>query len=156
MVKHFRDCLEIGDCCQWLSVSNETLWLLWDWRETSISFPTAAFFCPRSKSCSDRVLDFAHTQPRGVRGRTGQSWGVGRQMPVQSPTGGKSFYSWREGAVSRNSTVSSDSHLEIGHWGSDQHHLVLSTVSLQFQGQHAPISLRPVLRIVTAYVTATV
>ena len=74
-------------------------------------------------------------------------------MPVQSPTGGKSFYSWREGAVSRNSTVS---HLEIGHWGSDQHHLVLSTVSLQFQGQPAPISLRPVLRIVTAYVTATV
>ena len=47
-------------------------------------------------------------------------------------------------------------HLEIGHRGSDQCHLVLSTVSLQFQGQHAPISLRLVLRIVTAFLMATV
>ena len=39
---------------------------------------------------------------------------------------GKSFYRWREGAAWRNSTVSSDSHLEIGHaviWWSDQRHL---------------------------------
>ena len=89
----------------------------------------------------------------------GAGWGrvegwEGRCLSKVQP-GGKSFYRWREGAVGRNSTVSSDSHLEIGHWGSDQHHLVLSTVSLQFQGM-LPISLRPVLRIVTAYVTATV
>ena len=44
------------------------------------------------------------------------------------------FYSWREGATCRNSIVSSDSYLEIGHWWSDQQHLVLSTVNLQFYG----------------------
>ena len=33
--------------------------------------------------------------------------------------------------------------------------IVLSTVSLQFQGWFVPISLRPVLRIVAAYVMAT-
>ena len=43
-----------------------------------------------------------------------------------------------------NSTVGSDSHLEIGH-RSDQRHLALSTVNLQFQGQFVPISLWPVL-----------
>ena len=30
-------------------------------------------------------------------------------------------YKWREGATCRNSTVRSDSHLEIGHWWPDQH-----------------------------------
>ena len=34
--------------------------------------------------------------------------------------------------------------------------IVLSTVSLQFQGWFVPISLRPVLGIVAAYVMATV
>ena len=36
---------------------------------------------------------------------------------------GKNFYRQREGAICRNSIVSSDSHLEIDHWWSDQHHL---------------------------------
>ena len=63
----------------------------------------------------------------------GQSWWKGRfaifcslatsaggQTLVQRPiplTGGqgKSFYRLREGATCRNSTVSADSHLEIGH-----------------------------------------
>ena len=36
---------------------------------------------------------------------------------------GKSFYRLREEATCRNSTVSSDSHLEIGHQWSDQYHL---------------------------------
>ena len=56
--------------------------------------------------------------------------GVGGQMPVQRPTspaprqsGSKSFYRQREGATGRNNTVSSDSHLEIGHRWSDQRHL---------------------------------
>ena len=40
----------------------------------------------------------------------------------------------------RNSTVSSDSRLEIGHQWSDQHHLIFSTVSLQIQGQLVSIS----------------
>ena len=34
--------------------------------------------------------------------------------------------------------------------------IVLSTVNLQFQGQFVPISLRPALRIVAAYVMVTV
>lgn len=39
---------------------------------------------------------------------------------------------------------------------SDQHHLVSRTVCLLFQGRFVPISLRPLLRIVAAYVLATV
>ena len=48
-----------------------------------------------------------------------------RQTPVQMLTCplGKSFYRQREGATGRNSTVSSDNHLEIGHWWSDQQHI---------------------------------
>ena len=34
--------------------------------------------------------------------------------------------------------------------------IVLSTVNLQFQGQFVPISLRQILRIVAAYVMATI
>ena len=33
--------------------------------------------------------------------------------------------------------------------------IVLSTVSLQFQGQFVPVSLRPILRAVASYVMAT-
>ena len=52
----------------------------------------------------------------------------------------------------QNRTGSSDGHLEIGHEWPDEHHLdCLSTVSLQFQGQFVPISLRPALEIVAAY-----
>ena len=38
---------------------------------------------------------------------------------------GKSFYrhSVGSGATCRNSTINSDSHLKIGHWWSEQHHL---------------------------------
>ena len=54
---------------------------------------------------------------------------------------GKKFYRWREGATCRNSTVSSDSHLEVGHPWSDQHHLgCLGSVCFHF--------LRPVVQIV--------
>ena len=61
-------------------------------------------------------------------GRVG--WGgqmsVQRLMAPKKPVGnqwGKSFYRQKEGATWRNSTVSSDSHLQIGHWWSDQSHL---------------------------------
>ena len=37
--------------------------------------------------------------------------------------GVSAVYQWREGARCRKSTVNSDSHLEIGHWWSEQHHL---------------------------------
>ena len=53
-----------------------------------------------------------------------------------APAAGKSFYSLREGITYRNSTGRSDSHLEIGHGELTSIFLiVLSTVSLQFQGQ---------------------
>ena len=49
----------------------------------------------------------------------------------------------------RNSIVISNSHLQIGHLWSDQHHLVvLGTVNLQFWGLCVPISLWSVLRTV--------
>ena len=68
---------------------------------------------------------------------------------------GKSVHRWSEGATYRNSMTSSDSHLEIGHWWSDQHHLmVLSTVNVQFHGWPIPLSLRPIFRLVAAYVMA--
>ena len=54
---------------------------------------------------------------------------------------GKKFYRWREGATCRNSSVSSDRHLEVGHPWSDQHHLgCLGSVCFHF--------LRPVVQIV--------
>ena len=60
---------------------------------------------------------------------TRRAGGEGRRLSkgqLPSTTGqsvGKSFYRWREGATCRNSTVSSDSHLGIGHRWSDQRHL---------------------------------
>ena len=65
-----------------------------------------------------------------------------------------------QGAMCRNNTVSSNTHLEIGHGGLISVILiVLSTVNLQVQGWFVPISLRPVLGIMqdgAAYVMATV
>ena len=54
----------------------------------------------------------------------------------------------REGAARRSSTVSSNNHPEIVMQWSDQHHLVLGTISPQFQDQFLPTSLSPVLRTV--------
>ena len=59
---------------------------------------------------------------------------------------GKSFYRQREGAICRNSAVSSDSQLEIGHQGADQRHPCFS-VKFPFQGRFVFIFLRPVLGI---------
>ena len=54
---------------------------------------------------------------------------------------GKKFYRGREGATCRNSSVSSDRLLEVGHPWSDQHHLgCLGSVCFHF--------LRPVVQIV--------
>ena len=38
------------------------------------------------------------------------------QLPLPRQAVGESFCRQREGATSRNSTVSSDAHLESGHW----------------------------------------
>ena len=53
---------------------------------------------------------------------TGGGGGVGGWISVQRSTPhtgnqwGKSFYRQKEGAACRNSIVSSDIHLQIGHW----------------------------------------
>ena len=93
------------------------------------------------------------------------SWGGdegirGGWTPVQRPTSpahwqsvGKNFYSLREGAACRNSTVSFDGHLEIGLISVIL--IVLSTVNHQSQGQFLPFSLRSVLRMVAPLATVT-
>ena len=81
------------------------------------------------------------------------TWGGGRMDLLIIH--GQSLYRQREGATCRNSTVNSDSHLETGHWWSDLHHLD-GFITIQFQGRFASIFLRPILRIVAAYVMAIV
>ena len=67
-------------------------------------------------------------------------------------SGAKAFIDRRR-ARCRNSTINSDSNLQIDYQWSDQRHLgCFRTVNLQFQGPFVPISLRPVLRVVEAYV----
>lgn len=104
------------------------------------------------------------TQWRGKVGRNecllyrrDRQWeGVGRQTPAQRPTffhwpsGGKSFCRQREGVMGSNSTVSSDSNLEIGHivvWPAS---FWLSTLNLQSQNKFVPISWKPAFRIVAS------
>ena len=43
--------------------------------------------------------------------------------PITDSQWGKSFYRQKEGATSRNSTVSSDNQLHTDHRWSEQHHL---------------------------------
>ena len=69
---------------------------------------------------------------------------------------GKSFYRLREGSACRNSTGISDRYLDAGHqWLVSVILIILGTVSLQFHGRFVSISLKPVLRIVAAYVIVT-
>ena len=63
-------------------------------------------------------------------------------------SGARAFIDRRKGALCRNSTVSSDSHLKISGLTTIIL-IVFSTVNLS-QGQFVPIFLRPVLRIVAA------
>ena len=66
------------------------------------------------------------------------------------------FQGCREGATCRNSTVSSGS-LEAGHQWSDQRCLDCFQYSeSSVRGWFAPISLRPFLRVVAAYVMTIV
>ena len=65
-----------------------------------------------------------------------------KAVPVPGNHWARAFIDVGRGHI-QNNTTSSDSHLEIGHWWSDQHHLmVLSTVNIQFHGCCVPISLR--------------
>ena len=56
----------------------------------------------------------------------------------------------REGATGRIRTVSSAGHLEINHEWSDQHH----SDCFRYSSSPVLISLRPILRIMAAYVMA--
>ena len=67
--------------------------------------------------------------------------------PTHWQSGGESFYRLREGATGSKSTVSSGSHLEIGHQLFDQHRLGCFMHSLQFQGRCVPVSWREVLEL---------
>ena len=74
-----------------------------------------------------------------------------------SLTVGKSSYRWWEGVTCRNSTVSSDSHLEVGHQQSDQRHRDGFRYSLSsVLGSVCSCFLRPILRVVAASLLATV
>ena len=78
-----------------------------------------------------------------------------RPRPGWQP-GGKCFYRWREGLHAERAQSALTVILKLVMWWFDQRHLVLSTVDLQFQGWFFPISLRPVLGVVAAFVMATV
>ena len=68
-----------------------------------------------------------------------------------------SFYRWREGATCRNSTVSSDSHLQTGPQWSDQHHLDCFKYSYSSVPESVCFHFsRSVLGIVAAYVMGTI
>lgn len=89
--------------------------------------------------------------------------GGGGQTPVQredSPTdnqGARALRGVGGAATCRNSTVTADRRLEIGHGWFDQCHLdCFKYRCFQFQGWFVPISLRPVCRTVAADVTPTV
>ena len=80
----------------------------------------------------------------------------GQNTPLLQPVG-KSFYRLREGANAETaqSALAFILNLVIGGLTSVIL-IVLGTLNLQFQGWFVPISLRPVLGIVAAYVMATV
>ena len=76
--------------------------------------------------------------------------------PSPRQSGGESFYRQREGLHAETAQSALTVILKLVISGLISIILtVLSTVNLQFQGQFVPISLRPVLRIVAAYVMAT-
>ena len=83
-------------------------------------------------------------------------------MPVQRPTL-PTDNQWARAFIDRRrelhaeTGVSSDSHLETGHqWSTSTVLVVLGTVNLQVQALLISVSLRPILKIVAAYVMATV
>ena len=93
---------------------------------------------PSSPALARRFFTTWATQVLGVKwkvsfildagnwGREGCWTSIQRLSPTTTHTGsqwGKSFYRQKEGPTCRNSTVSSDSHLQIGHQWSDQCHL---------------------------------
>ena len=90
-------------------------------------------------------------------GSQGQGPHIQRPTPPQPQSVGKNLYGQRERAPCINSAVSSGGRLETGHQSSNQYRLgYFYTVGILFQGQFVPISLRPVLGTVTAYIMATV
>ena len=78
----------------------------------------------------------------GVGVRSRDAWGACPEadpLPDNQWARGFRAFVGRVGLLAETA-IKSDSHLEVGHWWSDQHHLVISTVSLQFQSQFISIS----------------
>ena len=72
---------------------------------------------------SQRVTHLATKQQMEVSG-VWEGWTSVQRLTLPNwQSVGKNFYRQRDGVACRNSTVSSDSHLQIGHGWSDQSHL---------------------------------
>ena len=83
--------------------------------------------------------------------------GVWRRTPVQRTTRGESFYRCREGLHAETAQAALAVVLKLVIGGLTSVILIgLSTVNFQFQGRFVLISLRLILGIVAAHVTATV
>ena len=103
----------------------------------------------------ETLLYFACQQARRQDGG-GEGEHLSKSWLPPPLTGGKSFYRQKERVTCRNSMVSSDSHLEVGHQWSDQCQLDSFRYSLpSVPCQFVLISLRPILGITAAYVMAT-
>ena len=78
------------------------------------------------------------------------------QLPLPRQSGGESFYRQREGPPAERAQAALTVILKLVIGGlTSVISIVLGTVNLQFQGRFVSISLRPILRIVAAYVMAT-
>ena len=89
--------------------------------------------------------------------RRGGRTSVQRATPHHWRSVGKSFYRWREGLHVETAQSALTVILKLVIGGLTSVILILlSTINLQFQGWFVPISLRPILIIVAAYVMATV
>ena len=77
------------------------------------------------------------------------------QLSPRTTSGQEAFIDRRR-ELHAETGVSSDSHLETGHqWSTSTVLVVLGTVNLQVQALLISVSLRPILKIVAAYVMAT-
>ena len=94
--------------------SNPHLLCLLNWQVNSLSLVPPGKPLVEGKVCF--ILDAGNLWGRAYTGPKASS-------PPHPQLVRKSFCRLREGATCRNSTVSSDSHLEIGHQWSDQCHL---------------------------------
>ena len=89
----------------------------------------------------ESLVYFGCQHPVGVGVRSRDAWGACPEAdspPDNQWARGFRAFIGRVGLPAETAVIS-DRHLEVGHW-SDQRHLVISTVSLQFQSQFVSIS----------------